>query len=57
MAKIMVHSPTRMEAIEVMKKAIVESKVGGVSNNLAFLGAIFGSDGEKLYSLHIHYQD
>lgn len=39
-AKLCTHAPTRLEAIEVMRKALSEYTIAGISHNISFLEAI-----------------
>ena len=39
-AKLCTHAPTRLEAIELMKKALGEYVIAGISHNISFLQAI-----------------
>ncbi|PYF12955.1 urea carboxylase precursor [Rhodobacter viridis] len=44
LAKIIVHGPTRAEAIAKLSKALAETHVAGIETNLDYLRAIAGSD-------------
>ena len=53
LAKIIVHAPTREEAVAKMRRVLADTRVYGVTTNLAYLRALFASEsygGGELYT-------
>jgi acetyl-CoA carboxylase biotin carboxylase subunit len=53
--KLIVHAPTRAEAIVLMRKALSETRIDGISTNLPLLRALFDDDGFAAGGTDIHY--
>jgi 3-methylcrotonyl-CoA carboxylase alpha subunit len=45
LAKLIVHGPTRPQAVRGLAQALAATEVGGVRTNLGFLEAVLGTDG------------
>lgn len=54
-AKLIVHAPTRGEAMEKMRKALAQTRVEGISTNLPLLRALFEDDAFARGETDIHY--
>jgi propionyl-CoA carboxylase alpha chain/3-methylcrotonyl-CoA carboxylase alpha subunit/acetyl-CoA/propionyl-CoA carboxylase biotin carboxyl carrier protein len=57
LAKIIVHAPTRSEAIARARRAIEDFVLLGCETNAAFLGRILGDEGFKAGEVHTGYLD
>ncbi len=53
--KLIVHAPTRAEAIAAMRTALAETEIEGISTNLPLLRALFDDDGFAAGGTDIHY--
>jgi acetyl-CoA carboxylase biotin carboxylase subunit len=53
--KLIVHAPTRSEAIAAMRTALAETEIEGISTNLPLLRALFDDDGFAAGGTDIHY--
>lgn len=54
-AKLIVHAPTRAEAMATMRDALAATRVEGISTNLPFLRTLFEDDAFALGQTDIHY--
>ncbi|MDK4717526.1 acetyl-CoA carboxylase biotin carboxylase subunit [Rhizobium sp. CNPSo 4039] len=54
-AKLIVHAPTRAEAMTRMREALAASRIDGISTNLPLLCALFGDEGFARGETDIHY--
>ncbi|MBO9653557.1 acetyl-CoA carboxylase biotin carboxylase subunit [Agrobacterium sp. SOY23] len=54
-AKLIVHAPTRSEAMAKMRGALAETSIDGISTNLPFLRALFDDDAFARGETDIHY--
>lgn len=54
-AKLIVHAPTRLEAIFQMRKALAETRIEGISTNLALHGKIFNDPDFVGGAVDIHH--
>jgi acetyl-CoA carboxylase biotin carboxylase subunit len=54
-AKLIVHAPTRSEAMAKMREALAETSIEGISTNLPFLRALFDDDAFVCGETDIHY--
>jgi acetyl-CoA carboxylase biotin carboxylase subunit len=53
--KLIVHAPTRAEAIITMRGALAETEIDGISTNLPLLRALFEDEGFAAGGTDIHY--
>ncbi|MGN6774319.1 acetyl-CoA carboxylase biotin carboxylase subunit [Rhizobium sp.] len=54
-AKLIVHAPTRAEAMTRMREALAATRIGGISTNLPLLCALFEDEGFARGETDIHY--
>ncbi|ASR11657.1 acetyl-CoA carboxylase biotin carboxylase subunit [Rhizobium leguminosarum bv. viciae] len=54
-AKLIVHAPTRAEAMTRMREALADTEVEGISTNIPFLRALFEDDAFSRGETDIHY--
>ncbi len=54
-AKLIVHAPTRAEAMARMREALAETRVDGISTNIPFLRALFEDSAFARGETDIHY--
>ncbi|AYM65056.1 acetyl-CoA carboxylase biotin carboxylase subunit [Agrobacterium fabrum] len=54
-AKLIVHAPTRSEAMAKMREALAGTSIEGISTNLPFLRALFDDDAFVCGETDIHY--
>ncbi|WP_159947590.1 acetyl-CoA carboxylase biotin carboxylase subunit [Rhizobium sp. 18065] len=54
-AKVIVHAPTRAQAMEKMRKALADTRIDGISTNIAFLRALFEDSAFAQGETDIHY--
>ncbi|WP_313292748.1 acetyl-CoA carboxylase biotin carboxylase subunit [Rhizobium rhizoryzae] len=54
-AKLIVHAPTRAEALDKMRQALAATRVDGISTNISFLRALFEDEAFARGETDIHY--
>lgn len=54
-AKVIVHAPTRAEALVKMRQALADTRVDGISTNISFLRALFEDAAFAKGETDIHY--
>jgi acetyl-CoA carboxylase biotin carboxylase subunit len=54
-AKVIVHAPTRVEAMEKMREALAGTQIEGISTNLPLLRMLFEDEGFARGETDIHY--
>ncbi|EHS49397.1 acetyl-CoA carboxylase, biotin carboxylase [Rhizobium sp. PDO1-076] len=54
-AKVIVHAPTRAQAMEKMRKALADTRIDGISTNIPFLRALFEDSAFATGETDIHY--
>ncbi|MBU2327885.1 MAG: acetyl-CoA carboxylase biotin carboxylase subunit [Alphaproteobacteria bacterium] len=54
-AKVIAHAPTRAQAMETMRRALSDTRIDGISTNIAFLQALFEDEAFAKGETDIHY--
>ena len=57
LSKVSTWGPTRLEAIQRMRAALMEYRVGGVRNNIDFMKALIDHEPFRRGDLHTHFLD